>query len=58
MIWPVKSAGQSQRNTAPSTIACIDSIWSGRSIEPTSSAAPSLSTAARGCTVLIRMPVP
>ena len=55
---PVKSAAQSHSATVPSTISSIDSIWSGSNVSPTSSAAPSLSTAARGSMVFTRTPVP
>src|SRR5690606_31963673 len=36
VIWPVKSTGQSQRYSVPSTMASIGSIWSGRRRSPTS----------------------
>ncbi len=56
--WPVTSGPQSHSAMTDSTISSIDSIWSGRRVLPTSSLAPSLSTAARGSTVFTRIPVP
>ncbi len=58
LVWtiPVRSSGQSQSATVASTIASIDSICSPVTIPPTSASAPSLITAARGSTVLTRMP--
>ena len=55
---PVVSASQSQRWTTASTISSIDSFWSSRITCPASASAPSLITAARGSTVLTRMPRP